>query len=121
MDVLPETANRAVSSVVEHYNDTVGVTGSNPVPPTIFWTYNIQNPEGRFYVGHTDNLDQPVEFHNTWQSHYTARKGPWNMVYSEQFGSRSAAMKRETEIKHWKSAVKIRELIAAMEPMNATA
>ena len=27
---------RAVSSVVEHYNDTVGVTGSSPVPPTIF-------------------------------------------------------------------------------------
>ncbi len=27
---------RAVSSAVEHYNDTVGVTGSNPVPPTTF-------------------------------------------------------------------------------------
>lgn len=26
----------AVSSAVEHYNDTVGVTGSNPVPRTIF-------------------------------------------------------------------------------------
>lgn len=25
---------RAVSSVVEHYLDMVGVTGSNPVPPT---------------------------------------------------------------------------------------
>ena len=27
-------ANRAVSSAVEHYLDMVGVTGSNPVPPT---------------------------------------------------------------------------------------
>ena len=26
---------RAVSSAVEHYVDIVGVTGSNPVPPTI--------------------------------------------------------------------------------------
>ena len=28
--------DRAVSSVVEHYIDTVGVTGSNPVSRTIF-------------------------------------------------------------------------------------
>ncbi|KXK11675.1 MAG: hypothetical protein UZ18_ATM001002228, partial [Armatimonadetes bacterium OLB18] len=32
----PAPHARAVSSVVEHYNDTVGVTGSNPVPPTTF-------------------------------------------------------------------------------------
>ncbi len=25
--------------MVEHYNDTVGVTGSNPVPPTILGTF----------------------------------------------------------------------------------
>jgi hypothetical protein len=32
----PEGGPRAVSSVVEHYLDTVGVTGSNPVSRTIF-------------------------------------------------------------------------------------
>lgn len=32
----PAPHARAVSSVVEHYNDTVGVTGSSPVPPTTF-------------------------------------------------------------------------------------
>src|SRR3546814_2404278 len=31
---LEFTALRAVSSAVEHYLDMVGVTGSNPVPPT---------------------------------------------------------------------------------------
>ena len=29
-------ASRAVSSVVEHYLDTVGVRGSKPLPRTIF-------------------------------------------------------------------------------------
>jgi hypothetical protein len=43
--------------VVEHYNDTVGVTGSNPVPPTTFWMDIIQNPAGKFYVGPTAALD----------------------------------------------------------------
>ena len=32
---IPPVKKRAVSSVVEHYLDTVGVTGSNPVPRTI--------------------------------------------------------------------------------------
>ncbi len=31
----------AVSSVVEHYNDTVGVTGSIPVLPTILFRFNF--------------------------------------------------------------------------------
>jgi hypothetical protein len=31
----------AVSSVVEHYLDTVGVTGSNPVPRTIAHFYRV--------------------------------------------------------------------------------
>ena len=29
--------------MVEHYNDTVGVTGSSPVPPTIFPTAGADN------------------------------------------------------------------------------
>ncbi len=33
--------SRAVSSVVEHYNDTVGVVGSNPIPPTIHFEPKI--------------------------------------------------------------------------------
>ena len=48
-------ARRAVSSAVEHYLDMVGVTGSNPVPPTkinslgcSFWTNDP--PSGGFCV-----------------------------------------------------------------------
>ena len=40
-------ADRAVSSVVEHYLDTVGVTGSNPVPRTSFST-NKYGPKVTF-------------------------------------------------------------------------
>jgi putative endonuclease len=102
----------AVSSVVEHYNDTVGVTGSSPVPPTTFWVYIIQSEStGRYYVGSTDDLEQRLHFHYTGQSHYTARRGPWKLVHSEEFPSRSDAVRREREIKRWKSAVAIRNLL----------
>jgi len=76
--------------------------------------YIIQSEKsGRYYVGHTDDLDQRLTFHNTGQSRYTARKGPWALVYSEQFPSRSASAKRESEIKRWKSRILIEKLIAA--------
>lgn len=74
--------------------------------------YIIQNPSGRFYVGHTDDLEQRLEFHNTGQSHYTARKGPWRLVCCEEFSTRSGAMTREYEVKGWKSRVLIQKLIA---------
>ena len=92
------------------------VTGSSPVPPTntnIFWLYIIQNSKGKFYVGHTDYLEQRLHFHNTGQSHYTAGKGPRTLVYSEQFGTRSEAMARERQIKRWKSRAMIEKLIAS--------
>jgi putative endonuclease len=75
--------------------------------------YIIQNPSGKFYVGHTDNLDQRLYFHNTGQSHYTARKGPWALVHSEEFPTRSEAARREAQIKSWKSREAIGALIAA--------
>ncbi|MBS1727587.1 MAG: GIY-YIG nuclease family protein [Armatimonadetes bacterium] len=82
----------------------------------VYFMYILQSESsGRFYVGHTDDLDQHLEFHNTGQSHYTARRGPWKLVYSEPFETCSEAMNRETEIKRWKSATLIRKLIADSE------
>ena len=42
-------------------------SGIGAVPPTIFWMYIIQNPAGRFYVGHTDDLDQRIGFDTFFQ------------------------------------------------------
>jgi len=30
----------------------------------MFFVYILQNPKGRFYIGHTDNLDARVTSHN---------------------------------------------------------
>ncbi len=82
----------------------------------MFFMYIIQSDtSARFYVGQTDDIEQRLDFHNTGQSHYTARRGPWKLVYSERFDTRGEAMKREAEIKKWKSAIKIRELIESTE------
>ena len=59
----------AVSSVVEHYNDTVGVTGSIPVLPTILFRSGNHNYRGirinRGFWGRGPSWRGPGEFHET--------------------------------------------------------
>ncbi len=77
----------------------------------MFWTYVIQNPAGQFYVGHTDNLSARVKNHNRTDKiagKFTRKDGPWTLVWSEEHPNRSSAMRREREIKKWKSARLIR-------------
>ena len=78
----------------------------------MYYVYILQNRDGRFYVGQTSNLEERVKRHNSGRSEYTSHAGPWELVYREEFDTRSSACKREREIKNWKSARRIRELIA---------
>jgi len=74
--------------------------------------YILQNPVGRFYIGHTDNLGTRVNSQNRTDKisgKFTRKNGPWALVWSEEHADRSSAMRREHEIKNWKSARLIRE------------
>jgi predicted GIY-YIG superfamily endonuclease len=78
----------------------------------VFWTYVLQNPAGKFYIGHTDDLKRRLSEHNTpvpGEGKYTHKHGPWAVVWSETHPTRSDAMKREKQIKAMKSARWIRE------------
>jgi predicted GIY-YIG superfamily endonuclease len=77
----------------------------------MFWVYILQNPNGHFYIGHTDDLVSRVANHNRTDKiagKFTRKNGPWILVWSEQRPDRSSAMRREHEIKSWKSAKRIR-------------
>ncbi|MBT8490576.1 MAG: GIY-YIG nuclease family protein [Deltaproteobacteria bacterium] len=82
----------------------------------MFYVYILQSDStGRFYIGHTNNLDRRLAEHNessNKNSLTTKRfKGPWQLVHSEQFATRSEAMIREKQIKSWKSRAAINNLI----------
>lgn len=84
-----------------------------------FFTYILHNATiDRFYIGYTSNLDNRIREHNK-QKHSTkfTRKqiGSWELKHSEEFDSRTDAIRREKEIKGWKSKVKIKDLIQSVE------
>jgi len=78
----------------------------------MFYVYILRSRRtGRFYVGHTDDVAQRLVEHNLGLSKYTRRWRPWELVYVESFETRSAAMKREGQIKRRKSRKYIESLI----------
>jgi putative endonuclease len=65
----------------------------------------------RYYTGVTEDLPWRLERHNQGWGRYTKRGIPWRLVYSEEFITKSDALKRESEIKNRKSRDYIESII----------
>ena len=94
------------------------VAGSNPAGSTRFrmkyYVYILKSlSTGRFYVGQTKNLNERVAYHKADYSRALKNRGPWELVYSEEFNSRGEAMRREYRIKRQKNPQFIEDLLSA--------
>jgi putative endonuclease len=67
----------------------------------------------KFYVGHTNDLEERILRHNRGGDKYTSKGQPWTLVYKEQFPTKELAYKRERQIKKWKSTKMIKQLISS--------
>src|SRR5690348_6488330 len=66
---------------------------------------------GRFYIGCAEDPRTRLSEHNRGQTKSTRGRGPWLLVYQEQFRTCSQALARERQLKSWKSHRSIQELI----------
>jgi predicted GIY-YIG superfamily endonuclease len=81
----------------------------------MFHVYVLENPQGRLYIGHTDDLERRLNQHNCPEGKqhlgkYTHKNGPWELLGHESFNTRPEAMRREKQLKSWKSPSKVRVL-----------
>ena len=51
------------------------------------------------YVGSTDNVNRRLAEHNSGRCRYMSGRMPWKLIHLESYGSRAAAMARETFLK----------------------
>lgn len=64
------------------------------------YTYIVRCSDGSFYTGWTNHLDERVKAHNSGNgAKYTKTRTPVELVYYEEFDSKTEAMKREYAIK----------------------
>ena len=71
------------------------------------WVYVLRCADGKYYTGHTDDLDRRVAQHQVGGfCDFTSRRRPVTLMWSESFPSRIEALEAEHRIKPWSRAKK---------------
>jgi putative endonuclease len=66
------------------------------------FVYVVRCADGSLYTGYARDPEARLRVHNAGKgARYTAGRRPVTLVYSEGCRSRSHAVKREYEVKHW--------------------
>lgn len=81
---------------------------------TVYILYSVS--ADRFYIGYTgDPVQVRLRKHLAIHKGFTAKQRDWKIVYTEIHQARQHALKREKEIKNWKSRRMIEKLIRSTE------
>lgn len=85
-----------------------------------YFVYILECADGTYYVGTTNDLKRRLLAHNTSAigAKYTRGRRPVKLVFSEEHPTKSAALKREIEIKRWKKQEKT-DLVATSPTESA--
>ncbi|MFN2621232.1 MAG: GIY-YIG nuclease family protein [Chthoniobacterales bacterium] len=67
--------------------------------------YVLQNSAGKFYIGLSDDVARRVAQHNSDQSRYTKRKGPWTLRWMSEELSLGDARRLENRLKRQKGGI----------------
>ena len=64
------------------------------------YVYVLECADGTYYTGYTTDVERRVAEHDAGEgAKYTRGRTPVELVHVEEYGTRSAAMRREHEIK----------------------
>ncbi len=72
-----------------------------------FWAYMLRCADGKYYTGHTDNLEQRIAQHQFGGfCDFTSRRRPVELVWCQEFQTRDDAFQVEFKVKGWSRAKK---------------
>lgn len=65
----------------------------------MWYVYLLQNKQGRWYIGSTNNLQKRILSHNSEKNQSTKHWIPWKLIYCEISLNRDDARAREKYLK----------------------
>lgn len=74
-----------------------------------FFVYILKTSSNTLYIGQTNNLEKRLKEHQSKtakSAKYMKYFESFKLVYSEEYGTRTEAMKREYELKQWPKSKK---------------
>ena len=77
-----------------------------------FWCYILRCADGKYYTGHTDDLERRIAEHmHGGYCDFTSRRLPVELIWAGDFPTREEALSSELRVKKWSWAKK--EALAA--------
>lgn len=77
----------------------------------MYYVYILENEQDAHYIGYTADLPERIKGHNSSKSRWTRKKGPWHLVYKEEFATKKDAFLREKQIKNYKGGDAFKKLL----------
>lgn len=71
----------------------------------------FRETKNKYYIGFTADLKERLLRHNQKSKGFTGNVNDWKIVYTEFYETKEQALKREKQLKSWKSRIKIELLI----------
>lgn len=79
-----------------------------PVLMSRHFVYILECKDKTLYTGYTNDLERRIENHQQGKgAKYTRGRGPFQLMYSEEYEDKSTALRREAEIKKWDKVTKL--------------
>ena len=89
-----------------------------------YHVYILRSPDGRLYIGQTQDLSRRLREHNDSDDRttlYTKKyPGPWKLIYTEILFSRSDAIRRERQLKGGQGRQWIKEILTIQRDSKDT-
>ncbi len=77
-----------------------------------YLVYILQSfKNGKYYIGHTNNIKNRLHRHNTARVKSTKKYLPWKIVHTEIYSTKSEAYRRELAIKKYKGGILFKRLL----------
>jgi putative endonuclease len=64
----------------------------------MYRVYVLKNPNGKFYIGLSEDVSKRLEQHNQGVSKWTRNRGPWSLVWTSERLALSTARKLENRL-----------------------
>jgi putative endonuclease len=77
----------------------------------MYTVYIIKNYDGQLYKGYTANIERRLSEHNSGKSRWSKFRGPWKLVYYEEYQNKSDAIKRELFFKSGKGRELLKKIL----------
>jgi putative endonuclease len=88
----------------------------------MYYLYILRSVKtGRLYTGTTNDPGRRLRDHRLGNTASTRNRGPWELVYLEEFPDRSAALARERQLKSLQGGPEKFELVANVQPEQLAA